>query len=372
MNEITLTQQLVQFNTINPPGNEQECVYFIGKILQSFGMTTQYYDFDDKRTSLIAIYRPQNNQKAICFNGHVDTVPLGEDSWDFDPFSGIIKSGKLFGRGSSDMKAGIAAVIIAVKEALENNITHNIVIIITAGEEIGCKGAHFLKTSNYLPQHVGALVVAEPTANYPIIGHKGVLWLRVKTKGITAHGSMPDKGQNAITKLMKTYQKLDGFKFNIPVDPIFGKPTLNIGMIRGGQNINSVPDEAFFTLDIRTINNQNHVSIIEKLKKLFEQDTILEVLEDVPSIYTEPDNPWIKTIFELLSSQLNNAIQPSIITYGTDASYLKEGLNQPPTIVLGPGEPQLAHKTNEYCSVKKITDAKNIFLDMIKQWSNFI
>jgi len=372
MNEITLTQQLIQFNTINPPGNEQECVHFIGKILQSFGMTTQYYDFDKKRTSLIASYRPQKNQLAICFNGHVDTVPLGEDSWDFDPLSGTISTDKLYGRGSSDMKAGIAAIIIAVKEALEKNTTQNIEVIITAGEEIGCKGAHFLKNSNSLPTNVGALVIAEPTANYPIIGHKGVLWLRVKTKGITAHGSMPEKGKNAITKLIKAYQKLDNFRFNVPEDPIFGKPTLNIGMIKGGQNINSVPDEAYFTLDIRTIKKQDHRLIIKQLKTLFDQDTILEIIEDVPSIYTEPDNPWVKFIFECLSNQQNIPAQPSIITFGTDASYLKEGLNHPPTIILGPGEPHLAHKTNEYCYVKKITESKNIFSDMIEQWSRFV
>ena len=371
MNEITLTQKLIQFNTINPPGNEQECVFFIGELLKSFGMSIQYYEFAEKRTSLIASYLPQKNQLALCFNGHIDTVPLGEDSWEHDPFSGTIDSDKLHGRGSSDMKSGVAAVIIAVKEAITKKSAQNIIMIITAGEEIGCRGAHFLKKSNYLPQNIGALIIAEPTANDPFIGHKGVLWLRAKSKGVTAHGSMPEKGDNAILRLIKAFQKLDDFSFQNIEDPIFGKPTLNIGMIQGGQNINSVPDEAFFTIDIRTINKQNHNLIINELKSLFEPEASLEIIENVPGIYSEPNHPWIQNIFEYLSNFHKISVRPSVITYGTDASYLKEGLKNPPTIIIGPGEPQLAHKTNEFCFTSKITEAKDIFSKMIDQWSNF-
>ncbi len=98
----------------------------------------------------------------------------------------------------------------------------------------------------------------------------------------------------------------------------------------------------------------------------------METVENVSAIYTEPENAWITSVFKRLSKQFKTPVLPSIITYGTDASYLKEGLNHPPTVILGPGEPQLAHKTNEYCYVKRITEAKNIFSDMIEQWSNFI
>lgn len=371
MNEITLTQKLVQFDTINPPGNEQECVYFLGDLLKSFGMSIQYYEFAEKRTSLIASYRPQENQLAICFSGHIDTVPLGEDTWNYEPFSGTIASDKLYGRGSSDMKAGVASMIIAVKEALIKKTLQNIVLIISAGEEIGCRGAYYLTKSNFLPKNIGALVIAEPTANYPYIGHKGVLWVKVKTKGVTAHGSMPEKGDNAILKLLKAYQKLETFSFQNIEDSIFGKPSLNIGMIQGGQNINSVPDEAFFTIDIRTINKQNQNAIISELKSIFEPDASLEIIENVSSVFTEPSHPWIKNNFEYLSKRSNISVEPSVITYCTDASYLKEGLNHPPTIIIGPGEPHLAHKTDEFCYLNKITQARNIFSSMIDRWSNF-
>ena len=115
--------------------------------------------------------------------------------------------------------------------------------MITAGEETGCEGAFHLLQDKALGR-AGAVVVAEPTSNYPFVGHKGAFWLRAKATGVTAHGSMPDKGVNAIYKAARAVGKLEAFRFQNPPHDLMGQATLNVGTIRGGLNINSVPDEA--------------------------------------------------------------------------------------------------------------------------------
>ena len=129
-----------------------------------------------------------------------------------------------------------------------------LVLIITAGEETGCTGAAALirGEAQCCPQ-VGALVVAEPTGNQLLVGHKGALWLEAVTTGVTAHGSMPEKGVNAVYKAARAVTALQDFDFNFARHDVLGNPTLNVGAISGGLNINSVPDRAVIGIDIRTI-----------------------------------------------------------------------------------------------------------------------
>ena len=127
---------------------------------------------------------------------------------------------------------------------------------ICAGEETGCEGSYHLAEIGALGE-AGAIVIAEPTSNYPILGHKGALWLKVETEGITSHGSMPEHGDNAIYKAARSVTKLEEFDFNVMPHELLGRSTLNVGTMQGGLNLNSVPDHAEFTIDIRTLPEQN-------------------------------------------------------------------------------------------------------------------
>src|SRR3954463_13458552 len=137
-----LTRELLAFNTINPPGMERACARHLGAILEAVGYAVEYHEFAESRTSLIARIGGGEGKPPICFTGHIDTVPLGATAWSRDPFAGEADGDRLYGRGASDMKSGIACFIaMAVELAPHLARSPGIVLVITAGEEIGCEGA---------------------------------------------------------------------------------------------------------------------------------------------------------------------------------------------------------------------------------------
>ncbi|VGC84320.1 acetylornithine deacetylase [Klebsiella pneumoniae] len=180
---LELARQLLGFNTINPPGCEADCMRFFADWLDDSGFEVSLSSFGEGRCNLIASLPGAKSGKPLAFTGHLDTVPLGNARWQYDPFGSQMEDGRLYGRGSSDMKAAIAAFAVACVHQQEAILAgRGAVLLITGGEETGCDGARALIASATLPE-VGALIVGEPTANYPVIGHKGALWLRCETRG---------------------------------------------------------------------------------------------------------------------------------------------------------------------------------------------
>lgn len=365
---ITLTRKLISFNTINPPGQERQCAQYIAQILDEAGFRVSLFEFEDTRTSLVA--RSGNEGVLpICFTGHIDTVPLGEAQWNADPFKGETHGDKIYGRGSADMKGGVAAMIIAAVSFLKKAKNDApITFVITAGEETGSQGAKHLASLNNVLGQAGALVVAEPTSNYPLIAHKGALWLEAQTTGITSHGSMPDQGENAIYKASDVIQKLMTIEFADAVHPLLGKPTLNVGTISGGLNINSVPDKATIGIDIRTISSQANETIFSWLQTYLGEDVELKRLVDVGGVSTDPEIEWVQEVYDIAGIYLGERPGPRGINYFTDASVLTPAYGNVPTVILGPGEAQVAHKTDEYCSISKLQQSFEIYSELIRKW----
>jgi succinyl-diaminopimelate desuccinylase len=157
---ISLTQKLVSFNTVNPPGNEQEIARYVGNLLADNEFAIDYHQLATNRLTLIAEKGLSGERPPIVLTGHFDTVPLGEKFWTEDPFSGTIKDGKLYGRGTSDMKAGVAAMIVASIQVFQESAPKGGVrLIFTAGEEPGCHGAKHLADTNYNMGQVSAIIV---------------------------------------------------------------------------------------------------------------------------------------------------------------------------------------------------------------------
>ena len=365
-----LTRELLAFNTINPPGMERACARHLGAILEAAGFRVEYHEFAEARTSLIATLGGKSGGKPpICFTGHIDTVPLGAKPWSRDAFAGDTDGDRMFGRGATDMKSGIAAFIVAALQAApEAARGAGLVIVITAGEEIGCEGARFLADRKLLDR-AGAIVVAEPTANYPYVGHKGLAWFEIETEGVTAHGSMPEVGDNAIVKMARVIDDLERFRFPIESHAVMGKPTLNVGTIRGGLNTNSVPDEARITVDTRTVPGIDHVALCESLRELLApRKASVRKIVDTPALYTEPDHEWVQEVFDVCQPYVGSRPQPRTITFSTDGADLKRGYGGPPAVILGPGEPQLAHQTDEWCSMERIGQSVEIFRELMARW----
>lgn len=373
LNPVELTQELIRFNTINPPGNEDLICEYLQALLESAGYECRKVEFAPRRTSLVAkIGTCSQSKPSICFTGHVDVVPLGARPWQFEPFAGVIDDGKLYGRGSSDMKSGVAAFVVAAIQMAElAKQGAGVSMIITAGEETGCEGAFHLAASKEIVDFLGpagCFVVAEPTANEPLLGHKGAYWLKAKTEGITAHGSMPERGENAFYKLAKAALTLEQFTFDTPPHELMGQGTLNVGTARAGININSVPDAAEMTLDIRTVAGQSHSHIYGCLCKTLGSTVQLETIIDIEGVFTPANDPWMEQVFEHCTKI--NGVRPieKTVSYFTDASALKSVIGNPPTVILGPGQPEMAHQTDEFCYVDKIEDATKLFANLISDW----
>ncbi len=366
---LDIARDMIRMDTRNPPGREVECARYLGEMLSAAGLRVSYHEFAPERTSLVAVLEGRGEKKPLCFGGHIDVVPLGSKAWSVDPFGAEIVGGKLFGRGATDMKSGVACFVhAALALAAEGQESAaDIVLAICAGEETGCEGSYHLGEVGALGE-AGAVVIAEPTSNYPILGHKGALWLNVETDGVTAHGSMPERGDNAIYKAARSVGKLEDFDFNITPHELLGRSTLNVGTMQGGLNLNSVPDHAEFTIDIRTLPGQDHAALLSGLEGFLGAENRIRRVVDVGGVHTPHTDPWILEIYGLMEERLGETIEPRGAPYFTDASALTPAFGRPPTVILGPGEMHMAHQTDEYCPVAHIAQAAEVYETLARRW----
>jgi succinyl-diaminopimelate desuccinylase len=242
-----------------------------------------------------------------------------------------------------------------------------VVLYITAGEETGSEGA-FVLARRGMQGEAGALVVAEPSDNRPFCGHKGALWLKATTRGVTAHGSMPDKGVNAVYAAARAVSKLEAFDFNVARHAVMGGPTLNVGNFHGGLNVNSVPDRAEIGIDLRTLPGMRHSQLVGQLGSYLGPDVELRSEVDVESVWTRPDDPWMKGVFAACQSVSGPSPVVEAAPYFTDASALTPALGGVPTVILGPGPTHMAHQTDEWCDVARIEEATRIYERLIRSW----
>ena len=364
---VSLTKSLLRFDTVNPPGRERDCARFAGAMLEEWGYSVEYFEYQEGRTSVVARAGGNDRKAPLCLTGHLDVVPLGSRTWTKDPFSGETDGDKLYGRGASDMKAGVAAILLAARSyARSLSNTPGIVIVLTAAEEGGCVGSAQLAKTALLGK-AGAMVVGEPTSNYPLVGHKGSIKFHARFRGVSAHGSMPELGVNAIYKAAKALGRLERFDFQTPQHPVMGKPTLNVGIIEGGNTVNAVPDYASVGVDIRTVPGMDHEEVLERLRREL-PEAELDVFSNLKPVWTAPDHEWIQRVFEICKPYLAEPPGARTAPYMTDAANLLKVYSGAPTVVLGPGEAAMAHQTDEYASQERIRQSVAIYESLIRDW----
>jgi len=370
MTGLDLTRKLIAFDTISPPGNEADCAKFIAALLEPAGFEITWHDWQSQRPNLIATLPATEpvSRGSIVYSGHLDTVPLGQAAWNVDPFAGEIRNGRLYGRGTSDMKSGVAAAIMAGLRLSHEPVRRSEVkLIFSAGEETGCEGVLALAERPDILGTCEALIVAEPTDNRPFVGHKGALWLSLVHKGVTAHGSMPEKGVNAIFAACKSIDALRRFDFGVAAHPVMGGPSLNIGNMNAGMNVNSVPDLARVGVDIRSTVGQSNAQIRAQLAALLAEDVEIDTLTDMDHVYTDPQTPWMQEVFSVVQDV--TGVEPSVgaATYFTDASVLKPAMGDPATLIMGPGAMAMAHQTDEYCETALMAPCIDVFTRLGQQ-----
>lgn len=367
---VELTRALVRFDTVNPPGNEQACAAFLGATLEEAGFRTAAYESAAGRTTVVARLDGTSATPALCFTGHLDTVPVGSQAWRHDPFAGEVDAGSVHGRGTSDMKGGVAALVVAAARLARAPHRPSLVLAFTAGEETGCEGAfHLVRTTDAM-SGVGAILVAEPTANYPMIGHRGALWLELRVRGRSAHGSTPREGVSAIYRAAHGLARIERLELS-DVDPLLGASSVNVGTIRGGSSVNVVPDLVTLGVDVRTLPRQASDDVRRRLAGAFEGEVEMKTVLEVPGVLTPTDDPWVQLAFEVAAPLVGETPHARATAFFTDASALQQASGAP-AVILGPGDPEMAHRPDESCSIARLEAAVDAYEVLARRWAEEI
>ncbi len=367
---IDLTIQLVQAPTENPPGNERIAVQFLKPLLSKMGFKTKTVLSPKGRCNIIAERRWGKSGRTLVFNGHLDVVPAGDPSlWKYPPFQGRFYKGRIYGRGASDMKSGIAAFIHAISMIDRSRIRlqqGGIILHLVSDEEShGHQGTGFLTQTGQI--RGDAALVGEPTDLYPVVGHKGAFWIKITTFGRSAHGSKPHRGVNAIQKMIRLVDRLN----DIPLDmehPLLGKPTFNIGTIRGGTKINIVPDRCEIEVDRRMLPNEKKERVLEEIKDILEplrlEDPLfryrMEEIDFAEPSEVNPEEEIVRTGVEAIYEVTGKKPSLSGFSGFTDSRFY---INQChiPTLILGPGETDRSHTTDESVEMDALVHAAHIY-----------
>jgi succinyl-diaminopimelate desuccinylase len=356
-----LALELVRLDTINPPGREAPAADLLAARLAAAGLEVTRHEFDAGRVSLVARWPGRDDRPALCMTGHLDTVPLGGAPWRVEPF-GELRDGRLYGRGASDMKSGVAAIVLAAERvAALGRGEAGLELVLCAGEETGCEGALYLASSGALGR-CGAVLVAEPTGGVPHVAHKGVLWARASAEGRTAHGSAPHLGINAIYPLARAVAAIAELALETEPHPVLGEPTLNVGTISGGVGINVVPDRASAGIDVRTVPGLSSAAVLDRLREAAGPDVEIEPLIDLEPVVSDPADPWVRSVAEVAGGSGGG------LAYFTDAAALTPAYGSPPTVIWGPGEAAQAHQTDEWAETAKIDHAADAFTAVARAW----
>jgi succinyl-diaminopimelate desuccinylase len=284
-----------------------------------------------------------------------------------DPWSGKEASGALYGRGTADMKSGVAALVIALaRSAAAWDEERGVLLILTAGEETGCVGAkHVAKTQR--PSMGGPMLVAEPTGLSLACGHKGVLWIRATAHGRSAHGSRPDLGQNAITALARAVTRLEDC--GLPgTHPDMGDVTVNVGTFIGGTQINLVPDVAKAEIDVRFVPGIEPSALRDQIARIAGKAVAVEIMDTLPPVYTAPGGPLYSMLVSAVREVIGTVSVRQPLTYFTDASILSSSLRAPETLFFGPGDPDSAHVVDESCPIAEIEAAELVYERLLQAW----
>ncbi len=367
---VDLTRRLIQIPTENPPGNEKEAFLFLQPLLSKMGFQVRVFLSPKGRYNFIAERRWGKGGRRLIFNGHLDVVPAGDSSqWKYPPFGGRLSKGRVYGRGASDMKGGITSFLHAISMLDRSHMSPGqgslSLHLVSDEESHGHQGMGFLATQRII--RADAAIVGEPTHLDLIIAQKGALWIRISTFGKSAHGSRPGQGINAIDKMMRIMNQL----YAIPLlkeHSLLGKPTINIGKIQGGTKINMVPDRCEIEVDLRLLPNQKKGEIFNQIREVMEsfrsQDPLLKYqIEEID--YAEPSeiNPEEEIVqIGLEAGQEVRGEKPGVRGFSgfTDARFYIHQFHIP-TLILGPGETDQSHTTDESVEVDALVQAARIY-----------
>ncbi len=369
---VDLLQRLIQIESGNPPGNEDRIAAFIKAYLSQKGINVTQLPLEEGRSSLVARI-PGKQPGSIVLCGHMDTVNAHEEKWTVPPFAGQIEEDRIWGRGSADMKSGVAVILELAKLITQNKFTprKDLALVFTADEEQAYRGARSVVQSGLIDD-AELLIITEPTAGQALPGQKGELWAEVTFSGKAAHGSVPELGINSILPASWFCLQLAKAARRFKTIPSRGQTTLNIGQINGGWQVNVVPDKTRVTLDFRVVSEPEKEQVLDLVQKLGTQAVSqvgaqfsMKIMSDNPPIISNPDHPHVRDFLNAVNRPAGSSAGLTLASYYTDAGTIVPALNIP-VVIYGPGNISQAHQPDEYLTLDSLYEALDVlarFLD---------
>jgi succinyl-diaminopimelate desuccinylase len=423
---IDFFRDVLKAKSYNPPGDELNVAKVIDGFLKKFNITSEIYPFGENRANLVASLNG-NDDKLLLYNGHMDVVPPGNDSdWSNPPLDATIKRKKyIYGRGTTDMKGGLVAMIIALKilKSLENELSGNLIVNAVADEETGgIFGTKWCLDNVLESKKPDFTIIGESSGLNPLpkailLGEKGHLYVKLITSGISCHASMPSLGKNAIDMMSEILVNLNKLENYIPpaqppmsieklkslVAEVFAnreiferilseQPTLNsviqslvnfsysVTMINGGIKENVVPDRCEAIIDVRLLPGQEVNSIIDGLKELILKETEYNVKDRLDNkseevyVYIEPfdasegsywksweESDVLKTLYNIIEKTYDKKPFYLLLPASADAHYIRNSGICPQTVLFGPGRGEKAHAVNEFIEIEDFINSIKVY-----------
>jgi succinyl-diaminopimelate desuccinylase len=381
---IELTQQLVQIRSVYEPGksSEQAVAEFIVELLRSKGLKPLVETVVPGRPNIICDWSGttfnSSKHKTLMFEGHTDVVTEGDaNAWMYPPFEARIVNGKLYGRGSADMKAGVAAAICALDAVRKTapDLAGRIRLGIVCDEEGMMTGIkHFIEQGH--ANEVDGAIICEPEENEICLFQKGAMRVNVTFTGVMSHGAMPYAGVNPIAALstfieqVKELQRLEQSRLGeheFLGSPWF-TPTIIKSPITGEAQHNVMPASAYLALDIRTVPGQDHDKILEQLDTFargLEQSTPrlkieVDCFESRPWTQTAKDNPIVEAVESAYPHIFNQQPKYGGVPGATDGTFL-HAWAKVPIVTIGPGLRTIPHQRDEYVDVNDVVQSARLY-----------
>ena len=363
---VEMLRRLVAFPTVSRDSN-LALIEFVRDALAPHGAEIRLtYDDDKRKANLFATLGPRGDG-GIALSGHTDVVPTQGQAWDTDPFELVEKGGRLYGRGTSDMKGFIACVLALVPEFVECGLKAPLHLAFSYDEEVGCLGVGRLigdlQRAGIRPR---SCIVGEPTGMRPVIAHKGKNGYRCTVRGLAGHSAYAPAGVNAVEYAAEAVAFLKSLarrhRDEGPYDRGFdvAHTTVHTGVLHGGTALNVIPHECTFDFEFRHLPGDDPRRLLQELEEYIkarlepemrsvhdQAGFTIEPLSSIPVLDTGPESEVVA-----LAQELARSTEIGKVSFGTEASqFHRAGI---PTVVCGPGSIQQAHKPNEYVTLEQI------------------
>lgn len=359
--------KIVRIPSCDPPGGELAVARKVAEALAFLGIEHELEEFAPGRANVVARVRGTGRIKPLVFSAHMDTVPIGDTPWRFDPFAGDIVDGRVRGRGSSDMKGALAAFIAAadILSRRRTPLACDVILAFTAGESANCLGARRLVARGFQSE-IGAFLCGEPSSLDLVVVEKAILWLRAEARGRLGHVS-GDRGVNAIDLMVEFLAELRGLDLDLERHPLLTPPSVHVGTISGGAAVNVTPDRCSADIDIRFGLGIDHEAVVERVRDIAPDGVLITLLDFKPAVEEAPDSAFARSCAAAIETV--TARRPDIlgVSYYSDGAILLDGVDAPFAII-GPGDLGMSGQYDEMVSVDRIRAAIDIYVEIAERW----